>query len=155
MNKSVFFGDKKLLKGVVSILIILFFIFVFALVFSLSIDRQGQNKGAQTEKWDKSGVLVPSGNSTTQTESNLEIESSSNLEVDRLLEKVFAHIFLPSGDVKIETIVKPEELRKLNPVFYQFASVGDNILIYADRAILYNPTADKVIDVYHFNLLNN
>ncbi len=75
--------------------------------------------------------------------------STSDPEVAAIIERVFKHIFLPSGNVQVETVVKPDELRKVNPVFYQFAKVGDQVLVYFDRAILYDPVADRVLDVIH------
>ena len=69
--------------------------------------------------------------------------------ISDLIAKIFKHIFLPSGQVIVETVVKPDDLRKANPVFYQFVKLGDKILIYSDRAILYDPVADKVLDIIH------
>ncbi len=74
---------------------------------------------------------------------------SNNPSVESLINKVFKHVFLPSGDVQVQTVVKPDELRKANPVFYQYAREGDYILVYKDRVILYNPVADRVIDILH------
>lgn len=70
--------------------------------------------------------------------------------VEAIIQTVFKHIYLPSGDVQVQTVVKPDELRKVNPVFYEFAREGDRVLVYSDRAILYNPFVDKVLDVIHF-----
>ena len=95
---------------------------------------------------EKPAVVEPDTNSGSGPQVKI---STSDPKVAAIIEKVFKHIFLPSGDVRIETVVKPDELRKANPVFYQFAKTGDQILIYPDRAILYDPVADKVLDVMH------
>lgn len=79
----------------------------------------------------------------------LTITAVSDPKTAALMQKVFKHIYLPGGNVRIETIINDNDLRKTNPIFYEFAKVGDKLLIYSDRIILYDPTADKVIDVLH------
>lgn len=74
---------------------------------------------------------------------------SSNPGVEEIVKKVFKHVFLPSGDLEVQTVAKPDELRKVNPIFYEFAKVGDYVLIYKDRAVLYDPVADRVLDIVH------
>lgn len=100
----------------------------------------GKDKMPQSAETNKEGL----GDT-----SRIDIVSSTNPIVGDAVKKVFQHIYLPSGDVQVQIVVKPEELRKIDPVFYQFAQEGDNILFYTDRAILYNPRIDKVIDVSH------
>ncbi|OGH64044.1 MAG: hypothetical protein A2821_03500 [Candidatus Magasanikbacteria bacterium RIFCSPHIGHO2_01_FULL_41_23] len=75
--------------------------------------------------------------------------NSSDPGVEQIVKKVFKHVFLPSGEVQIQTITNADELRKINPLFYQFAKSGDHILVYKDRAILYDPVADLVLDIIH------
>lgn len=77
--------------------------------------------------------------------------TATDPKVKVIIDKVFKHIFLPSGNVQIETVAKPDELRKINPIFYQWAKTGDQLLVYSDRAILYDPVADRVLDVVHFS----
>lgn len=74
---------------------------------------------------------------------------SNDPAVETLVKKVFKHVFLPSGDVQVNKVVNADELRKVNPIFYQFAKTGDYVLVYNDRAILYNPEADLVLDIVH------
>jgi len=74
---------------------------------------------------------------------------ADNATTESLVKKVFSHIFLPKGDIRVESITKPDDLRKIDPIFYQYAKVGDIVLTYTDRAILYDPAADKVLDVLH------
>ncbi len=80
----------------------------------------------------------------------LQITSVTDTTTAQIIEKVFKHVFLPSGNVKVASIVKLDELKKSNPIFYQFAREGDRVLIYSDRAILYDPEIDKVLDIAHF-----
>ncbi len=107
------------------------------------IEKVGQNT---TQTQNDIGAEADQGN---KNKAEMNVTSASDPIVADLVEKVFKHIYLPSGDVKIETIVDVERLRANNPIFYQFAHDGDKILFYSDRAILYNPEVDKVLDVYH------
>lgn len=66
-----------------------------------------------------------------------------------IVKRVSRHIVLPDGRVTVVTILNIEPLRAENPVFYQFAREGDKALLYTDRAILYNPELDRVLDVWH------
>lgn len=77
--------------------------------------------------------------------------TATDPKVKAIIDKVFKHIFLPTGNVQIETVAKPDELRRINPIFYQWAKAGDQLLVYSDRAILYDPVADQVLDVVHFS----
>ncbi len=76
-------------------------------------------------------------------------EITGNPSVAAVAEAVARHVFLPKGDVTVTTILDPDSLRKQDPVFYQYAKAGDKVLFYKDRAILYNPTVDRVIDIMH------
>jgi hypothetical protein len=91
---------------------------------------------------------------TESTTENVTVGAQVNVQTDDpnikiLIDNVFKHIFLPSGDVRVETITNPDKLRSVNPIFYQNAKEGDMILIFNDRAVLYDPTIDRVLDVYH------
>lgn len=66
-----------------------------------------------------------------------------------IVKKVSRHLVLPDGRVTVVTITNLKALLQENPVFYRFAKAGDKVLIYQDRAILYNPDIDKVLDVWH------
>lgn len=77
--------------------------------------------------------------------------TTSDSSVAEVGKAVARHMFLPSGNVKVATVENPDNLRKENPVFYENAKKGDKVLIYPDRAILYNPEVDRVIDIAHFS----
>lgn len=62
---------------------------------------------------------------------------------------VARHVYLPTGHVTVSTVQDADSLRKENSVFYQYAQNGDRVLFYEDRAILYNPQVDRVIDIIH------
>ncbi len=70
-----------------------------------------------------------------------------------LLAQIGRLILLPNNeDPTIATVANPELLR--NQQFFNNAQKGDRILIYtiARKAILYNPTADKIIEVAPVNI---
>lgn len=111
----------------------------------LSVKQEDVGKGTTEQK----EVATSDAQSVFATAPQLEV-TATDPKIKALINKVFAHIFLPSGNVQVETVVKPDELRKINPTFYQLAKEGDQMLEYSDRAILYDPVADRVLDVIHF-----
>ena len=52
----------------------------------------------------------------------------------------------PSVEPTVATIVDVQQLRARN-AFYTKAKNGDHLIVTGDRAILYDPVADKIIDV--------
>lgn len=77
-----------------------------------------------------------------------EASMMSKEEIDQLVEKVGRHLVLPEGETPtIATVTNPEALRG-QPFFAQ-AKAGDIVLIYtqAGKAILYDPVADKIVDI--------
>lgn len=89
---------------------------------------------------------------------NLKTNSSNtqqvkNDEVRQLIEQVGRLIELPDGEEpSVATITDVEKLQE--QPFFQKAKNGDKIIIYpnAKKAILYDPTANKVIDVAPINI---
>jgi hypothetical protein len=72
----------------------------------------------------------------------------SQNETADLIEKVSKIILLPEGEVPtIATVSNPEELR--SQPFFEKAKVGNKVLLYqiAKKAYLYDPTANKIIEV--------
>lgn len=76
--------------------------------------------------------------------------NGTDIAVEEIIKKVFRHVYLPGGSVKVETVIDANKLKQVNPVFYQFVKVGDKLIIYSDRAILYDPVADQILDIMHF-----
>lgn len=66
-----------------------------------------------------------------------------------VVKKVSRHIVLPDGSVTVTTITDADSLRATDPVFYRYAQIGDKLLLYEDRAILYSPSIDRVLDISH------
>lgn len=65
----------------------------------------------------------------------------------RIVDQVKRIYSIPAGaDPTVATIVDVEQLRARNS-FYAKAKNGDHLIVTTDRAILYDPVADKIIDV--------
>ena len=65
----------------------------------------------------------------------------------KIVEKVKRLYAIPEGiEPTVATIVDVDKLRQKN-AFYDKAKNGDNLIVTQDRAILYDPVADKIIDV--------
>lgn len=69
--------------------------------------------------------------------------------VGGVIKKVARHVLLPNGQVVVTTVLDPDALREAHPIFYHNAKQGDKVLIYEDRAILYDPAIDRVLDISH------
>lgn len=162
-NMESIFLKNLLRKENRPLLIIIVALFIFQLVFSayLLLDLRGGKNEEKSFAQAPISVLAVKNDETQAEETGNFVSSSTEApglqvtatdpKTKALIEKVSAHIFLPSGNVQVETVVKPEELRQANPIFYQWVRAGDQILEYSDRAILYDPMVDKVLDVMHIS----
>lgn len=73
-------------------------------------------------------------------------------EVIRMVSK---HMVLPEGEVPtMATVSDPEKLK--DQPFFMNAKKGDKVLIFSDsrKAVLYNPTADRIVEVAPINATN-
>ena len=80
------------------------------------------------------------------------IEKTSNSE-DALISKLKELIILPEDEKPtIATVSDPEQLK--NQAFFVKAKKGDKVIIYAKarKAILYDPEANKIVEVAPINL---
>ena len=80
-------------------------------------------------------------------------ELAAELEAKELAEKVGKLILLPKDEVPtIATVSDPEVLK--NQAFFKDAKRGDKVLIFtnAKKAILYDPSANLIINVAPVNL---
>lgn len=137
-------SKKQIVGGIVGIICIIALAYLLFDFKNKGVKNQNENSAVSA----KSSVASPAGNAPAGG-AQLQVTSATDPAIAELVQTVFKHIFLPSGNVQVATVVKADELRQANPVFYQFAKEGDKVLIYADRAILYDPVADKVLDVAH------
>ncbi|PIZ58217.1 hypothetical protein COY23_00675 [bacterium (Candidatus Torokbacteria) CG_4_10_14_0_2_um_filter_35_8] len=69
-------------------------------------------------------------------------------EAKKIKEKVGKLILLPENEEPtIATIIDVDKLREENPEFYKNATNGDKLLVYPQKAILYDPDRNIVINV--------
>ena len=76
-------------------------------------------------------------------------------ETADVVKLVSRHLILPEGeDPTLATVTDTEKLK--DQAFFAHAKVGDKVLIYtnARKAILYNPSSDKLIEVAPLNIGN-
>ena len=79
--------------------------------------------------------------------SGLTVEDVNKKATDELLEKVGKLILLPEDEqMTISTIQDIERLVEAEP-FFEKAQNGDKVIIYNDRAIIYNPTKNILVNV--------
>lgn len=72
----------------------------------------------------------------------------ADYEVQQMKSEIGKLILLPSDqEPTVATIVDIEKLKETNPTFYKNASNGDKILVYTDKAILYDPDNNIILDV--------
>ncbi len=89
--------------------------------------------------------------------SSLQSNSQKNIqaEVKDVVEKVGKLLVIPQGELPtLATVVDPEKLR--DQPFFVNAKKGDKVLIYtgAKKAILYDPAANKIVEVAPINIGN-
>ena len=80
-------------------------------------------------------------------------EAKSQEEVAALVAKVGTLIVLPEGETPtVATVNDPEKLKE--QPFFAKAKQGDKVLIYtnAKKAILYDPIANKIVEVAPLNI---
>ena len=75
-------------------------------------------------------------------------QSASDIEIAKVVSQVGKLIVLPTGE--LPTIATITDLKQLKgQAFFNNAKVGDKVLIYtkAQKAILYSPSENKVVEV--------
>ncbi|MBU0540272.1 LytR C-terminal domain-containing protein [Patescibacteria group bacterium] len=79
---------------------------------------------------------------------------TGELAVPTLVERVGKHIYINSDEVPtVATVQDPESLKQTNPAFYVNVKVGDRLLVWSDKAVLYSETEDKILSVLPIDLL--
>ncbi len=76
-------------------------------------------------------------------------------QLKEVIEKVGKLVVLPQGEQPtLATVSDPSQLQ--NQPFFKSAKKGDQVLVYinARRAILYDPIANKIIDIAPLNVTN-
>jgi len=83
-------------------------------------------------------------------------QQNAQKEAQELVDKISKLILLPEGETPtIATVSDPEKLKE--QAFFAKAQKDDKVLIYtnAKKAILYNPTSNKIIEVAPISIGNN
>src|SRR3989338_4746524 len=106
---------------------------VISLVFVLDTKRR-----AAEEKLKELSVQLEQVNPNAQANKEM---------AKQVLSKVRRHLVLPTDvEPTVATIVDVKALREQN-VFYNKAENGDHLIVTSDRAILYDPDKDIILDV--------
>lgn len=73
---------------------------------------------------------------------------SSNVVPETILEKVKKHLLVTEEDAPyVATITNIGLMREKNPDFYKYASDGDKVVVWKDRAVIYSEEKDRIIVV--------
>ena len=73
-------------------------------------------------------------------------QAKAKAETDELVAKVGKLIALPEGQPTIATVADSAALAK-QQVFFKDAANGDKVLLYQDKAIIYRPGENRIINV--------
>lgn len=84
--------------------------------------------------------------------SAIDPQSDTKKEAERAIQQVARHMVLPDETPTVATVSDPDKLR--DQQFFANAKRGDKVLIYsgAQKAILYDPVADRIVEVAPVNL---
>jgi len=83
----------------------------------------------------------------SKIKSTNQISTENVSDAKKLIEEVSRVMVLPQNETpKIVTVSDVEKLKATQP-FFQYAKNGDKVLVYTNRAILYDPVAKKIVDV--------
>lgn len=85
-----------------------------------------------------------------------EVAAPANVPIDdtaSLLEKLGRHIVLREEAPTVATVQDPEILRGQNNYFYKDAKVGDRVLAWSDKVVLYSPDRDLILAVLPINIV--
>ncbi|OGZ63834.1 MAG: hypothetical protein A3A98_00920 [Candidatus Staskawiczbacteria bacterium RIFCSPLOWO2_01_FULL_40_39] len=84
------------------------------------------------------------------------LQNVEQQELQEVIAKVSKLIVLPEGETPTMATVTDPALLKDQP-FFAKAQKGDKVLIYtnAKKAILYNPSTNKIVEVAPLNIGNN
>ncbi len=76
-----------------------------------------------------------------------EVQEVQDKEIEILLDQVKQHILLPEDqEPSVATIMDAQALKN-DSLFFQKAEDGFKVIIYSDRAILFDPTKNIIINV--------
>lgn len=86
-------------------------------------------------------------NELSKIKSTNQMSTEKEDESKKIIEEVSKIMVLPQNETPtVATVNDVEKLRATQP-FFQLAKNGDKVLVYTNRAILYDPIAKKIVDV--------
>ena len=68
-------------------------------------------------------------------------------EINMIIESVAKHIMLPEGETPTIATIEDADALAAQQSFFTNAKNGDKVLIYSDRAIIYSPERDTLVNV--------
>lgn len=71
----------------------------------------------------------------------------AQLEIDALLAKVGGLILLPEGEEPAIATIQDAEALARDEAFYRDAKNGDKVIVYREKAIIYDPTSNRLVNV--------
>ncbi|MEK7115786.1 MAG: LytR C-terminal domain-containing protein [Patescibacteria group bacterium] len=82
--------------------------------------------------------------------------TTDSSDVEAVVAKVATHILVQQGEApNVATVQDPELLKQQSPVFYKDVQVGDRLLVWSDKAVLYSPSRDILLAVVSFRPQQN
>ncbi len=77
----------------------------------------------------------------------IEIQESNNEETEKLLADIAKHIIIFSEEEPLIVSINNAEELKEQQLFFQNSQNGDILLVYQDKALIYRPQQDVLINV--------
>jgi len=75
-----------------------------------------------------------------------------DLETKDIIARVRKHMVLPDEEPLVNTVTDADKVR--GEPFYAKAQNGDKVIVFSNRAILYSPTQDKIVEVGFIRMLS-
>lgn len=70
------------------------------------------------------------------------------IENETIVGRVARHLLVDQNEQPfVATVSDVEAVKAANPVFYKDVELGDKVLIWSDRAVIYSPSKDKIVAV--------
>lgn len=72
---------------------------------------------------------------------------------DDIIKKVQRHIIIDTQETPtIATVQDPEALKINSPQLFRLIEIGDKLVVYSDRIIIYRPNTDIIVNTYLLNI---
>lgn len=84
----------------------------------------------------------------TQEQQGVVEMSETSPEVEETIRAISRLTLVPAGEVAVVTVSNAELLKERHPVAFQLVQNGDKLLVYEGGVITYDPTQDKIVDIF-------